>query len=192
MTGDSDITRLLSDWQGGDTQALERASTLVYKELRRLAQGHAASESPAYALKPAVLTDEALARLAEGGIDDQHRRQFRVVAARTMRRALVDHARSQRRLKHSSGVIGVSPFAEQGTVGGAFDALNILELHEALRRLAGVDPRMAESVELVYFGALSVGETAGLVKISESTLSEDLRFARAWLANEMGANETEE
>jgi len=192
MTGDSDITRLLSDWQGGDTQALERLSTLVYKELRRLAQGYAASKSPAYALKPATLIDEALARLAEGGINDKHRRHFRIVAARTMRRALVDHARSQRRLKRGGGIVDVSPFAEEGPAGSASDKLNILELHEALRKLAGVDPRMAESVELVYFGALSVGETAGLVNISESTLSEDLRFARAWLANEMGANEAEE
>ena len=191
MTGDSDITRLLSDSQGGDTEALERLSTLVYKELRRLAQGYAASESPAYALEPAALIDEALDRLAEGGIDDQHRRQFRIVAARTMRRALVDHARSQRRLKRGGGIIVVSPFADESSAGSASDTLTILELHEALRKLAGVDPGMAESVELVYFGALSVSDTAGLVKISESTLSEDLRFARAWLANKMGADETE-
>ena len=192
MTVDSDITCLLSAWQGGDEQALERLSTLVYKELRRLAQGYAASESPAYALEPAALIDEALARLAEGGIDDKHHRPFRIVAASTVRRALVDHARSQRRLKRGGGTIGVSPFADEGSAGGASDTLTILELHEALRKLADVDPRMAESVELVYFGALSVSETAALVNISESTLSEDLRFARAWLAKKMGANDTEE
>ena len=189
MSGDSDITRLLSDSEGGDTQALERLSTLVYKELRRLAQGYAASESPSHALEPAVLIDEAFDRLVEGDIDDKHRRQFRIVAARTMRRALVDHARSQRSLKRGGGTIGVSPFADEGPAGGASDTLTILELHEALRTLAGVDPGMAESVELVYFGALSVSDTAGLVSISESTLSEDLRFARAWLASEMGTNE---
>ncbi|MEM8815129.1 MAG: ECF-type sigma factor [Pseudomonadota bacterium] len=186
MTRDSDISRLLSDWQGGDMQALERLSSLVYKELRHLAQRQVASESPGHSLRPNVLVDKALARIADGEVDDRERKHFLVVAARLMRRVLVDQAMSGRRVKREEGAAPVMLLEVDDSTGTGFAQLPVLQLDDALSKLAQSDPRMAESVELIYFGGLSIDATARIVEISPGTLYEDMRFAKAWLVNEMG------
>lgn len=181
----SDITGLLADWRGGDDGALERLSPLIYHELKRLAQRYMSRESAAHTLQPTALVNEAFLRLVDGDIDFQSRKHFYVIAARMMRRILVDHARARQREKRGAGVPNVTLLEEEHSNEADVDGLPILQLNESLTRLAEEDPRMAEAVELVYFGGLSVEETAGLLEISRSTLYDDLRFAKAWLVSAM-------
>lgn len=181
----SDITGLLADWQRGDERALERLSPLVYQELKRLAQRYMSRESAAHTLQPTALVNEAFLRLVDGDIDFRSRKHFYVIAARMMRRILVDHARARQREKRGDGVPNVTLLEDKHSSDSDVDGLPILQLNESLTRLGEEDPRMAEAVELVYFGGLSIEQTAALLEVSRSTLYDDLRFAKAWLVSAM-------
>jgi RNA polymerase sigma factor (TIGR02999 family) len=185
MTDNGDITGLLADWQQGDAQALERLSPLVYQELRRVAQRYMASESSGHTLQPTALVNEAFLRLVDGDVDYQSRKHFYVIAARMMRRVLVDHARGKNRQKRGDGIAPVTLLEDQHSEGGNADPLPILKLNEALTKLTETDPKLAEAVELVYFGGLPIDEAAVLLSVSRSKLYDDLRFAKAWLVTEI-------
>jgi RNA polymerase sigma factor (TIGR02999 family) len=185
MNESLDVTGLLVAWRDGDEAALERLSPLLYTELRRLAGAYMAREAPGHTLQATALVNEAFVRLVDADVDYRDRRHFFALAARMMRRILVDHARTRERDKRGGGVVALSFDEEQHVPAGASDGTSILELDEALSRLGEIDARMVEAVELIFFGGLTYEEAAEVLGISRSTLFEDVRFARAWLKRAM-------
>jgi RNA polymerase sigma factor (TIGR02999 family) len=172
------VTLLLRRLSAGEEAALAQVIPLVYDELLRLARLHMRRERTGHTLEPTALVHEAYARLAGADLTLQDRRHFFAVASRAMRRILVDHARTRGSLKRGEGAARTTlgeeiPAPEAGT--------DVLELDEALTRLAQVDERKARVVELHYFGGLSHEEIAEVLDVSPATVDRDLRFARAWL-----------
>ena len=183
MNPTRDVTSLLSAWQGGDEDALQEVSPYIYEELRRLAQHYMNREGPGHTLQTTGLVNEAFLRLVAGEFDYPSRSHFFALASRMMRQILVDHARTRRREKRGGGLRNLT-FDEAAHVNG--DSIDtIIEVDEALVQLAGQDARMAQSVELIYFGGLSYEETAEVLGVSRSTLANDLKFAKAWLKDAM-------
>lgn len=160
--------------------------SIVYDELRRLAAAALRHERPDHTLQPTALVHEAYLRLAdEPHARWENRSHFLAVAARAMRRILVDHARGRNAAKRGGGanhvpVDDVQPAADDGGL-----ALDLVMLDAALARLAALDLRQARIVELRFFGGLSVEETAEVVEASTRTVKRDWQVARAWLKREM-------
>lgn len=183
MTDKQEFTSLLLAWQRGDDGALEALSPYMYAELGRLAGRAMAGEAAGHTLQTTALVHEAFLRLVDAEVDFQGRQHFFTLAARMMRRILVDHARARRRAKRGSGQRPLDiDVAAEIAAGSEAD---ILEVDEALTKLADNDPRLAQTVELVYFGGLSYDEAAAELGISRSVLGEDLKFAKAWLRKAM-------
>ena len=180
-----DITVLLRKAKEGDAESFERLSKTVYEELRQLARGYMQRESTSHTLQPTALVHEAFIRLIQTNIDYADRKHFFVIAARVMRRVLVDHARSKGREKRGGGQLETISLNE--TQHGANDgpALPILRLNEALTELSQREPRAVEAIVLVYFGGVSTEEAAEVLDVSRSTVYEDLRFAKAYLRKAM-------
>jgi RNA polymerase sigma factor (TIGR02999 family) len=179
-----EVTRLLQDWAAGNREALDQLVPLMYDELRRLAHGRLRSERADHTLGTTALVHEAYLRLVD--IDRagfESRAHFLAMASRTMRRLLVDHARSRSAGKRGGGV-RPAPLDDALNLPQE-DATRFLELEEALQRLESVDERTARVVEQHYFGGLSVQEIGEVLRISPSTVKRDLRFARAWLATQL-------
>jgi len=183
VSDERNVTSLLIAWQAGDRNALEQLSPYIYQELRRLAGRAMAGESSGHTLQTTALVHEAFVRLVDAEIDVRGRQHFFMLAARMMRRILVDHARAKRRDKRGGGQ---RPSSLDTAIGVSDDeSISIIELDEALEKLGQHDPRMAEAVELIYFGGLSYDETAAALGISRTAVFEDLTFAKAWLKNAM-------
>ena len=178
------VTRLLLDWRGGDTEALENLVPLVYSELRRLARLQMRDQSPGHTLQPTALVHEAYARLVDLKLDWQDRSHFLSMAARTMRRVLVDHARAKHAAKRGAGAVQVTLHDFHAKHEPAID---LLAIDEALETLSRHDERAASAVELCYFGGLTGQEIAEALEISPATVERDLRFARTWLKRELAS-----
>lgn len=181
----SDVTRLLREWRDGDRDALDRLMPLVYDQLRRLARRHMAGERRDHTLQPTALVHEAFGRLIGADIPWNDRVHFFAVAATTMRRILVEHARKANRPKRGGGMHRVT--LEEGAASVLPPTVEILALDQALDRLAGFDPRKARVVELHYFGGMTYEEGAAALDLSPATFHRDLRLARAWLQRELQA-----
>jgi RNA polymerase sigma factor (TIGR02999 family) len=185
----SQITNLLRAWRDGDVQALDRLTPLVYDELRRIAYGYVAKERVDRQLNATALVHEAYVKLVDTpNVNWQDRAHFFAIAARTMRRILVDAARVRTAAKRGGDVQVVpesSPLLDQHAAPESVRARDICALDEALTELAAVDPRRAQVVELRYFGGLSVEETAQALAISPQTVMRHWKVARAWLAREI-------
>ena len=180
MTGPDDITQLLEAWQNGDESAMAELAPLVYRELHDLAGSYMRAEPAGHTLQPTALVNEAFLRLAGSNVDYDSRKHFYVIAARTMRRVLVDRARSKSRQKRGEKPIHVT-LTDDARLAGDDTELPILALDEAMLQLAKKDERAAEALELVYFGGLAVEDAAEVLGIAASTAYEELRFARAWI-----------
>ena len=181
-----EITKLLQDWSSGDQTALEQLMPMVYDELHRLAHQHMRRENPGHVLQTSALINEAYLRLVdEPPIPWENRSHFFGIAARVMRRILVDEARKQNAAKRGGGAIQVS-LAEATNVSQE-QAASVIALDDALKSLETIDARQSEIVELRFFGGLSIEETAEVLKVSPGTVMRDWTFARAWLRNEMRA-----
>lgn len=181
-----EVTRLLSAWSAGDAAALEALIPLVYDELRRLAGRELRGERPGHTLQPTAVVHEAFLKLV--GQKDatwKNRGHFFAVAAQTMRRLLVDHAR-QRDAKKRGGEAVRVPLDAAGVTTLPRDA-DVLALDQALHRLAGLDATQARVVELRYFGGLTLEETAEALDTSSSTVERSFRLAKAWLYRELFA-----
>ena len=175
----TEITRLLRAWSDGDKDALRQLTPLVYQELHRLAATYMAHERTEHTLQPTALVNEAYLRLVDlQGIGWQDRVHFLAVAARTMRRILVDFARSRGYQKRNAGERVA--FDESLVIAGQ-PATDLVALDDALTRLEQIDERKCRIVELRYFGGLQVEETAEALKISPETVARDWRAAKAWL-----------
>jgi RNA polymerase sigma factor (TIGR02999 family) len=185
MIPPNDLTTLVDQSANGNEAAAASLFALVYDELRRMAASVLRRERQDHTLQPTALVHEAYLRLA----DEPHgrwenRAHFLAVAARAMRRILVDHARSRKARKRGSGVTrftleDVEPAAEPSL------DLDLVTLDDALGRLAAIDPRQARIIELRFFGGLTVEETATAIGASPRTVKRDWQMARVWLRREM-------
>ncbi len=175
----SPVTLLLQQWRAGNQQALDELMPLVYNQLRLLAGRFMQAERPDHTLRATSLVNEAYMRLVNVDIAWEDRVHFFAMAARMMRRILVDHAKANRRVKRGSGGPKVS--LDEALLVSAEPADGLLELDDALERLAIFDKRKAELIELIFFGGLTYEETAEALKISPATVHRELRLAKAWL-----------
>lgn len=183
-----DTTRLLRLWNEGSPEALEKLTPRVYRELHRLAVRYISGEKPGHTLQATGLVSEAYLRLIDWrAVEWQNRAHFIGVAAQLMRRILVDYARARLYAKRGGKMRPVS-LDEVSEVSDGLE--NLLEVDMALQRLAAIDPRKAQVVELRYFAGLSVEETAETLKVSPITVIRSWNFAKAWLLRELtGARE---
>ncbi|PYP77539.1 MAG: RNA polymerase subunit sigma-70 [Gemmatimonadetes bacterium] len=184
-TGES-VTGLLRAWNAGDAQASDSLVRLVYAELRRQARLALRREGEGHTLQPTALVHEAWLRLG-----DQHdarwesRSQFFAIAAQTMRRVLLDHARARRARKRGGGAVQVS--LAGAPAADALDAVDVIALDDALAQLAALDPQKARLVDLRYFAGLSIPEAAEVLGVSTATVGREWAVARMFLRRELGA-----
>lgn len=179
------VTRLLRNWSQGDKDAASELFPLVYEELRRLAQRYMRHERPEHTLQPTALIHEAYLQLVDQTrVQWQNRTQFFGVAAQLMRRILVDHARTHGSQKRGGGTPNL-PLEENATFAPEREQ-GLLALDVALQKLAALDARKAQVVELRYFGGLDADEIAQLLGISAITVTRDWKMAKAWLRQELG------
>jgi RNA polymerase sigma-70 factor (ECF subfamily) len=182
-----DVTQILLGLHAGkvgDDTAANRIFELTYDELRRLAAGLLKKERADITLQPTALVHEAYCRLVDQSrVGWQNRAHFFGIAARAMRRILVDHARRRARAKRGGGRRQVTLIDAMGVAPGP--EIEILDLHEALTRLATLDERMERVVELRVFVGMTAKEAAHLLGVSRGTVQEDWRFAKMWLRREL-------
>jgi len=178
------VTELLQAWGNGDAAALDQLVPAGYEELRRQTQRYLRRERPGHTLQTTGLVHEAYLRLVDQRQADwQNRAQFFGVAAQMMRRVLVDHARSKRAAKR--GGSGIQVTLEDATAAAKERGVDLLELDEALTRLAALDPQQARVVELRYFTGLGIDETAQVLGVSPATVKREWTMVRAWLRREL-------
>jgi RNA polymerase sigma-70 factor (ECF subfamily) len=187
--GPCEVTQLLNAWCKGDVSALEQLVPIVESELRRIARHYLSKEAPGHTLQPTALINEAYLRLIEWNtLEWQGRAHFYAVAAKMMRRVLVNQAIARGRRKRGGSAILVS-------LTGAGDvshrSADMTALDEALIALSKLDTRKSELVELRFFGGLTAEETAEVLGISVRTVHREWDLARAWLFRELrGAAES--
>jgi RNA polymerase sigma factor (TIGR02999 family) len=183
-----DITGWLGRWHDGDEAALENLVPLVYQELHRLASRYMRGERSGHLLQTSALVNEAYLRLREvNGIRWQDRHHFYAVAARAMRRILVDFARARKQQKRNAE--RQVSFDEALTAGKGRSA-DVVALDDALRALAKLDRRQSQIVELRFFGGLTEPHIARVLGVSPRTVSSEWRLARSWLLRELNGDIT--
>jgi RNA polymerase sigma factor (TIGR02999 family) len=179
-----DVTAWLLAWGKGDVDADDRLMAAVYADLRRVARRRLAAERPDHSLTPTGLVHEAYLRLVDlRRVRWQNRAQFFAIAARVMRRVLVDHARAHGAKKRGGGGWKV-PLTKNVGVTPVRD-VQLLDLESALEKLGRIDPRMSELVVMRFFGGLTVEESAEVLGSSPATVKRDWTRARAWLFREL-------
>lgn len=175
------ITDLLLDWRNGDANALGSVTEYIYADLRRRASAYLRGERPGHTLQTTGLAHEAFIKLVgKHDIEWADRNHFFAIAAQSMRRILVDHARTRRREKRG-GEHEDLPLDEAYGVHAASTGIDLVELDNALAELSEFDPRQAQIVELKYFGGMTLDETAEILDVSRETVKRDWQIARAWL-----------
>ena len=179
-----DITDLLVEWSQGDQGALDQLMPRVTQELRRLAERYLENETPGHTLQPTALVNELYLRLIDRKkMDWRNRAHFFAFAARTMRRILVDHARARKTSKRGGSLRTVA--LDEARDSEASRDVEVLALHDALKSLAGLDPRQSHIVELRTFAGLNLREVAVVLGISVATVSREWASAKAWLYGEL-------
>jgi RNA polymerase sigma factor (TIGR02999 family) len=179
-----EVTLLLAEMKRGNSEALPKLIPLVYHELKRLAAHFLRDEREGHTLQPTALVHEAYLRLTGQRAVWQNRAQFMGVAARLMRRILVDYARQRAAAKRGGGEMPVDlGSCEIG--GGIEQSEEMLAVDEALARLAGLDPQQARVVEMRYFGGMTVEDTAEALAIAPRTVKREWATAKAWLHREI-------
>ncbi len=182
-----DVTRILQDATRGRRAAVDRAIPLIYDELRRIAQGHLSGERPDHTLTTTALVHEAYLKLVDvQQVEWQDRAHFFAMAARQMRRILIDHARRAGREKRGGDAVVVS--LDEATDLPALRPESLIRLDGALERLEATNERQCRVVECRCFVGLSVEETAEALNTSQTTVKRDWAFARAWLNRELGGD----
>src|SRR5215470_1471042 len=198
------VTRLLEQWSGGNEAALGELTALLYRELRSLAQRHLRRERPNHTIQRTALVHEAFVRLvSQQSVDWRSRAHFFALASTLMRRILVDHARARLSSKRGGGTpvlsleelttppddgeapapSDVEAIAGQSEEGDTDE--DIAAIDEALTRLAVIDNRQVQIVQMRYFGGLTIEETAQALEISDATVKREWALARAWLKREL-------
>ena len=178
------VTELLRAWSDGDDAALEQLIPLMEAELRRLARGYMGRERQGHTLQTTALVNEAFLRLTDARhVRWQDRAHFLGISARLMRRVLVDYARRRGFHKRGGGAQRVT--LDEAVMPAADPAFDVVALDRALEALEKSDPRKSRTVELRFFGGLSVEETAEVLKVSTDTVKRDWRLAKLWLLREL-------
>jgi RNA polymerase sigma-70 factor, ECF subfamily len=178
----SDVTRLLQEWSAGRREAFDQLFSVLYDELRRLAAFQLRRERPDHTLRATALVNEAYLKLLhQDRVRCENRAHFFAVASRAMRCLLVDHARARGTSKRGGRRFVDAELAERVVA----PAVDLLALDEALARLARMDPRQEQLVELRYFGGLTIAEAAHVLGVSPATVSREWSAARAWLFAEL-------
>jgi RNA polymerase sigma-70 factor, ECF subfamily len=187
------VTRLLVQWSGGNEAALGELTSLLYRELRSLAQRHLRRERSNHTIQRTALVHEAFVRLVnQHSVDWRSRGHFFALASTLMRRILVDHARARLSSKRGGGLPveslseiedGNEPADDSGSDSDSDE--DITAIDSALTRLAAVDDRQVQIVQMRYFGGMTIEETARALDISEATVKREWTLARAWLKREL-------
>jgi len=181
------VTRLLLEWKSGNSDARDLLTPIVYDELRRQAARYLRREQAGHTLQTTALIHEAYVRLVDQrNVQWQNRAHFFGIAAQLMRRILVDHARTKKRVKRGGSKVQVS--LADATVATTGPDLDIVALDEALERLEKLDQQQSRVVELRYFSGLTVEETAEVMGISTATVKREWSVARAWLHRELSGD----
>ena len=182
-----EVTQLLIDWARGDQAALDKLVPLVDQELRRLAHRYMSRERTGHTLQTTALVNEAFLRLVNrSNVNWQNRSHFFGLAAQLMRTILVDHARSHACAKRGGGADKYE-LREEMSVSQQ-KASEVVALDDALKRLALIDPKQSQVVELRFFGGLTVEETAEVLQVSPATIKREWSTAKAWLYRELATN----
>jgi RNA polymerase sigma factor (TIGR02999 family) len=180
-----DVTGLLMRWSQGDESALERLTPIIYADLLRVARVRLRREHGECTLEPTALVHEAYQRLAaQKNLRAENRVHFYAIAANTMRRVLIEHARRRAAQKRDGGL--------KITLHTGMDVANhrapdVVMLDELLTRLAEIDARKSQAIELKFFGGLSTEEIGQVLGISVATVGRELRLGQAWLRREMSS-----
>ena len=188
--GSAEVTALLKAWRGGNAEALERLTPIVYEHLRRLGRQYIRKERPGQHGDATSLVHEAFIKLVDAQqVNWQDRAHFMAVCSQIMRRLLVDAARARAATKRGGEMQRVDPSSRLNLdslpAPGTERALEICALDDSLKAMAQKEPRRAQVVEMRFFGGLSVEETAEALQVSPQTVMRDWKLARAWLAIEM-------
>jgi len=181
------ITELLVGWTRGNRADFDRLVPLVYDELHRVAGRHLRREHRNHSLQPTALVHEAYVKLVDQRrVRWKNRAHFFAIAARLMRRVLVDHARNRNAAKRGGGEPNLS--LDDADAVPVEREIPLLALEDALAQLEILDPMQSQIVELRYFGGLSIQETAVVVGVSEATIGREWAVAKAWLFRELDAS----
>ena len=179
-----EISRILSDWNAGNRESADTLLSLVYRELRKIAEQHMRKERVEHTLQPTALVHEAYMRLIDiSDIDWQSRAHFFAVSANVMRNILVDYARARVTEKRGGRLKRISLDDAQGLSDEA--EIDVLAVDEALKELGKFDQRQSKIVELRFFGGLTIEETAHVLDISPATVKREWVMARTWLFREL-------
>jgi RNA polymerase sigma factor (TIGR02999 family) len=177
----ADVTQMLLSWSEGDPEALDRLVPVLYEELKRLAHARLRGEAEGHTLSTTGLVHEAYLKLLDvNRVQWKDRNHFLAMASRVMRRVLIDHAHRRKAQKRGGGRHPAE--VEEDLRIDAAQVELLLELDEALSRIELQHPRQSKALEMYYFGGLTQKEVAEVLGVSQPTVVEDLRFARAWLA----------
>ncbi|MFK8031279.1 MAG: sigma-70 family RNA polymerase sigma factor [Gammaproteobacteria bacterium] len=179
MSHENPITQLLVKWQAGDSDALAELTPLVYDKLRLLAQGAMKGNRGNQTLQATAVVHEAYLKLIDASVDWQDQQHFYALAARMMRRILVNHANANLAQKRGGDAVRIT--LDDGLGARNDDLENVLDLHEGLTELASKDKRTAHVLELHYFAGMTHKEAATVLGVSESTAKREMRFAKAWM-----------
>jgi len=184
VADDRPVTALLRAWRQGEDAALEQLIPLVHAELHRIARRCMAGQRVGHSLQPTALINEAYLRLLDvQQVNWQDRAHFLAMAARLMRRTLVDHARAKNYQKRGGGAVRVT--FDDMAVAAKERGHDLVALDDALELLAKVDERKSRVVEMRFFGGLTVEETASVLKVSVDTVMRDWKLAKVWLSREL-------
>jgi len=189
-TSSSDgITELLERWNNGEETALDELMPLVYEELRKIAKRYLRNERGQHTLQPTALVNELFLKFSEqNNMSWQNRAQFFGISAQFMRRILIDYARAKQAEKRGGDRYCIS-LKHCRAFGDEPDA-DLLDLHDALDKLAEIDTVQAQIVELRFFGGLTIKETAQVMKISHATVEREWKIAKAFLKCELTKTKT--
>lgn len=186
----NEITDFLQEWKNGDQSAIDRLFPLVYDEMKRQARQYMKKERANHTFQPTELVHEAYLRLINlNQMEWENRSHFFAIAATTMRRILVDHARELAADKRGG------PQLQRLTLENLHIAIDqkltdLLELDKALNKLSEIDERKAHIMEMSFFGGLSQKEIAGVLQVTEKTIHRDLKFSKLWLYRELSEGKT--
>jgi RNA polymerase sigma factor (TIGR02999 family) len=190
LTSSQELTELLRRWGGGDQSALATIVDLAYPELRKIARRCLSTERSEHTIQATALVHEAYLRLVDvRHVRWQERAQFFAIVAKVMRRILIEHARARGCAKRGGGVRLIN-LDEALMISGKLDS-EIVRLDSALEQLAKFDSRKAQVVEMRYFGGLTSNEIAAVLGVSPQSVNRDWSLAKAWLAREMGREESD-
>ena len=185
----TDVADTLVQVADGSDEAADRLMPLVYDRMRGLARSMLDRESPSHTLQPTALVNEVFLKMTDQNrVDLRGKSHFFAIGAKVMRRILVDHARTKKRQKRGGGMHRIP--LEAGLQVSNRNDEDVLAIEEALTKLADMDPRQAEIIELRFYGGLTVQEVAEVLRVSKRTVESEWAMARAWLRRELSGGET--